>query len=48
MSALARAARQRQSDTEGIQTLKHQLTASRTNFAKAQMRIQALTKELPA
>jgi hypothetical protein len=39
---LARSARQHQPDTERIQTI----NASRTNFAKAQTKVQALPKEL--
>jgi hypothetical protein len=45
MSVLVCAAREHQRDTERIQTLEHQLNASRTNFAKTLTKIQALTKE---
>jgi predicted membrane chloride channel (bestrophin family) len=46
MSALARAARQHQRDTERSQTLKHQFNASRANFVKTLKKIQTPAKEL--
>jgi hypothetical protein len=45
MFVLAHATRQHQHDTERIQTLRHKFNASHTNFAKAQTKIQTLTKE---
>jgi hypothetical protein len=46
MSVLARAAHQHQRDTEHIQTFKHQLNASRTNFVKARTKTPTVAKEV--